>query len=83
MKRTSLIEIQKRKLKKGDLPTSPGLTKPVLTLRHGTDAAVFIILGASTTITGDPISSLDFFTFAGSSDSVDSHLTFTAFGLRL
>ncbi|MBA0801680.1 hypothetical protein Gohar_012030, partial [Gossypium harknessii] len=42
-----------------NLPTSPGLTRPELALRHGTDAAVFIIFGASTTIMGDPISSLE------------------------
>lgn len=37
-----------------DLPTSPGLTKPELVLRQGTEAAVFSILGASMTIIGDP-----------------------------
>ncbi|MBA0831115.1 hypothetical protein Goarm_015603, partial [Gossypium armourianum] len=42
-----------------NLPTSPGLTRPELALRHGTDAAVFITFGASTTIMGDPISSLE------------------------
>lgn len=68
------------------LPTSPGLTKPELTLRHGTDAAVFIILGASTTMIGEPISSLDFLPAdpaPAAGGSVDAHLTLTAFGLRL
>ncbi|XWS52753.1 hypothetical protein CRYUN_Cryun11dG0099300 [Craigia yunnanensis] len=56
------------------LPMNVGLTKPELTLRHGTDAAVFIILGASTTIMGDPISSLEL--LGGNPDSAedDSHL---------
>lgn len=39
------------------LPTSPALTKSELTLRQGTEAAVFSILGASTMMIGDPISS--------------------------
>lgn len=60
------------------LPTSPGLIMPELTLRHGTEAAVFIILGASITITGEPISS--FWLFAGgvwpsAADALDSHFT--------
>lgn len=38
------------------LPTSPGLTKPELALRQGTEAAVFNILGASVTMMGEPIS---------------------------
>lgn len=58
------------------LPTSPGLIMPELTRRHGTEAAVFIILGASTTITGEPISSFRLFAGGVSSaaDALDSHL---------
>lgn len=57
------------------------MTKPEFTRRHGTDAAVFIILGASVTITGEPISSFEL--FAGSRSPVsgggsfDSHLMVT------
>lgn len=43
-----------------DLPTSPGLTKPELALRQGIEAAVFITLGASTMMIGDPTWSFDF-----------------------
>lgn len=59
------------------LPTSPGLIMPELTLRHGTEAAVFIILGASITITGEPISSFRLFAGGVSSaaDALDSHFT--------
>lgn len=50
---------------------------PEFTLRHGTEAAVFIILGASITMTGEPISS--FRLFAGgvwsAADALDSHFT--------
>lgn len=42
------------------LPTSPGLTKPELALRQGIEAAVFITLGASTMMIGDPTWSFDF-----------------------
>lgn len=55
------------------LPTSPGLTKPELALRHGTEAAVLIILGASMTITGDPIASFDLLISDSPDDSFDSH----------
>lgn len=48
------------------LPTSPGLTRPELTRRQGTDAAVLIIFGASTTMIGAPTSRDPF---------PDSHLT--------
>ena len=51
---------REREEEEEDLPTSPGLTKPELTLRHGIEAAVLIILGASVTITGDPILSPEF-----------------------
>lgn len=67
------------KMDENYLPTSPGLTNPEFTLRHGTDAAVFIILGASMTITGDPISSFEL--FAGNpisaGGSFESHFTLT------
>jgi hypothetical protein len=58
------------------------LTKPEFTRRHGTDAAVFIILGASIRITGEPISSFELFAgsrspFSGGGGSFDSHLMVT------
>lgn len=59
----------------GDLPTSPGLTKPELALRQGIEAAVFITLGASTMMIGDPTWSLDF--GLGGSFAVSQHLTVT------
>lgn len=64
------------------LPTSPGLMKPELALRHGTEAAVFIILGASTTMMGDPISNF-FEPLAAKSLSSceDSHFINATFGL--
>lgn len=70
-----------REREKGYLPTSPGLTKPVLTRRQGMVAAVLIILGASITTTGDPIPSLVVL-LAGKfvsddDDSLDSHLVTT------
>jgi len=59
------------------LPTSPGLTKPELTLRQGTEAAVLIIFGASMIIMGDPLSNFERFSSKSfsSDDSFDSHLT--------
>lgn len=54
------------------LPTSPGLTRPALALRQGTEAAVFNTLGASITIMGDPISNSEVF---GEDFSPNSHLT--------
>jgi hypothetical protein len=61
------------------LPTSPGLTKPELTLRQGTEAAVLIIFGASMIIMGDPLSNFERFSCNSfSSDEsfeIDSHLT--------
>lgn len=59
----------------GDLPTSPGLTKPELALRQGIEAAVFITLGASTMMIGDPTWSFDF--GRGGSFPVSQHLTVT------
>jgi len=56
------------------LPTSPGLTRPELTLRQGIVAAVLMILGASIKIMGDPISNLEGFSGNSGDDSFDSHL---------
>lgn len=75
----SAMNTVSRNREKGYLPTSPGLTRPVLTRRQGMVAAVLIILGASTTTIGDPIPSfVDLFagTFV-SDDSLDSHLVTT------
>lgn len=58
-----------------DLPTSPGLTKPELALRQGIEAAVFITLGASTMMIGDPTLSFDF--GRGGSFAISQHLTVT------
>lgn len=57
------------------LPTSPGLTKPELALRQGIEAAVFITLGASTMMIGDPTWSFDF--GRGASFAISQHLTLT------
>ena len=70
------------------LPISPGLTKPEFTRRHGIEVAVFIILGASIAITGDPISSFELLAgipILGCGSSFDSHFTVTTLGhpLRL
>lgn len=58
-----------------NLPTSPGLTKPALALRQGIEAAVFITLGASTMMIGDPTWSFGF--GRGGSFAVSQHLTVT------
>uniref|UniRef100_A0A1J3HCB1 Uncharacterized protein n=1 Tax=Noccaea caerulescens TaxID=107243 RepID=A0A1J3HCB1_NOCCA len=62
------------------LPTSPGLTKPALALRQGIEAAVFITLGASTIMIGDPTWSFDF--GRGGSFAVSQHLTVVTRGVK-
>lgn len=66
--------------KKQNLPTSPGLTKPALALRQGIEAAVFITLGASTIMIGDPTWSFDF--GRGGSFAVSQHLTVVTRGVK-
>lgn len=58
------------------LPTSPGLTRPPLARKQGTEAAVFSSFGASITIMGDPISIFD--TFFDDDDDDDDDDSFNS-----